>query len=427
MILLRMRGALKAKCASGRRRACGGTALAALVLAGAAAAAPRAGQPVTDEPASIPAAFRSRSYAPGERAVLSVWRPPGPVQIRFYRVGRGARPGRDDVMTGAPVGPAVRRRAASTLVLRIPRGPSGLYFAELSASGGRRGYAPFVLRPPRLGASRVAIVLPTNTWQAYNFRDVNGDGVGDTWYADPSFNGVDLTRPFLHRGVPPYFRQYDLGFLRWLSRTGRQADFLSDDDLERLSGGRLARLYDLVVFPGHEEYVTAHVWDTVERYRDLGGNLAFLSANDFFYRVQRRGQRIYRTGRFRDLGRSDAALLGETYVGWFKGVYPNQPYRVTGARRARWLFRGTGLRDGASFGRYGIEVDQTSAGSPRNTVVLARIPDIFGPGRSAEMTYYATKAGAKVFSAGVINFGGSAELPVVSRLLDNLWDRLSRP
>jgi len=57
-------------------------------------------------------------------------------------------------------------------------------------------------------------------------------------------------------------------------------------------------------------------------------------------------------------------------------------------------------------------------------MVLATIPDIFGPGRSAEMTYYETKRGAKVFDAGTINFGRAA----ASRpLLDNLRARLSRP
>jgi len=43
------------------------------------------------------------------------------------------------------------------------------------------------------------------------------------------------------------------------------------------------------------------------------------------------------------------------------------------------------------------------------------------------MTYYTTARGAKVFSAGAINFGGSAQLPVVSLLLTNLWRYLRRP
>jgi N,N-dimethylformamidase beta subunit-like, C-terminal len=331
------------------------------------------------------------------------------------------------VVGALPAGPPRALTGVRVQRLAVPRGPSGLYFLQLTAPGGHLGYAPFVLRASRPGLHRVLVVLPTNTWQAYNFRDVDGNGVGDTWYADPYYNGVDLTRPFLDRGVPPHYRGYDRGFLQWLAHTGRRPDFLADDDLERLSGDQLARRYDLVVFSGHDEYATPHVWTAVARYRDLGGNLAFLSANDFFYRVVRRGHRLYRTGHWSDAGGSDASLIGAGYVGWFENRYPNRPYTVTGAKLAPWLFRGTGLGNGSTFGKYGIEVSQRTAASPPGTIVLARVPNIFGPGRSAEMTYYTTKRGAKVFSAGAINFGGSAGWPVVSRLLANLWTHLSRP
>jgi len=99
-----------------------------------------------------------------------------------------------------------------------------------------------------------------------------------------------------------------------------------------------------------------------------------------------------------------------------------------GRRGARpWLFRGTGLRVGSSFGRYGIEVDERTAASPRGIEVLARIANIFGPGKSAAMSYYTTPQGAKVFAAGAINFGGSALWPGVRRMMENLWIELSRP
>jgi N,N-dimethylformamidase beta subunit-like, C-terminal len=395
--------------------------LGAFLTVAATAAAAQA--PVTtDEPGSFPAAFTARSYASGTVASLALWAHAPRVTIRFYRVGpERRRAPRDDVLLGVPAGPATTVSWKHLLSVRVPTGPSGLYFARLTTAGGRVGYAPFVLRPRRLGSARVLVVEPTNTWQAYNFRD------GDTWYADPHYNGVDLRRPFLRHGVPPHFRHYDLGFLRWFARAGQAADFVADDDLQNLSGQELARRYDLVVFPGHEEYVTTHVWDAIARYRNLGGNLAFLSANDFFYRVERRGTRLYRTGRWRDVGRSDAALIGAGYVGWFENTFKNGPYVVTGAKTAPWLFAGTGLRNGASFGSYGIEIDQRTRRSPPHTQILAGARNLFGPGRSAEMTYYETPAGAKVFSAGAINFGGSAEWPVVSRLLDNLWRRLSRP
>jgi hypothetical protein len=314
------------------------------------------------------------------------------------------------------------------IAIKIGNWQSGLYFARLDGPSGGVGFAPFVVRPRRLGTSRVAVVLPTNTWQAYNLRDVDGDGIGDTWYADPRIRSVDLTRPFLHHGVPPHFRGYDQSFIWWLGLHEQTVDFLADDDFERVgSGARLARLYDLVVFSGHEEYVTAHAYDVVQSYRNRGGNLAFLSANNFYYRVERRGSRLYKLGHWGDSGRTGESLTGVVYVGWSRNRYANQPYRVTGARRAPWFFEGTGLRDGSRFGEYGIEIDQRGAHSPRNMVVLARIPNAFGRGRSAEMTYYETAAGGKVFSAGVMNFGGSALWPAVSRMLENLWQRTLVP
>ena len=73
------------------------------------------------------------------------------------------------------------------------------------------------------------------------------------------------------------------------SHSGKRADYFSDEDLERFaSGAQLARLYDLIVFAGHHEYETARSYDLVTRYRDLGGNLAFLSADNFYWRVVRR-------------------------------------------------------------------------------------------------------------------------------------------
>ena len=48
-------------------------------------------------------------------------------------------------------------------------------------------------------------------------------------------------------------------------------------------------------------------------------------------------------------------------------------------------------------------VELTPLSQP-GTKVLALIPNLFGPGLHAEMTYYETDAGARVFSAGVLDF-----------------------
>ena len=383
-----------------------------------AEAAPRPDAP------PIEAAFRQRSAAPGDTATLDVWTTVRNLQIDVMRVAPGGRSG---APLSSPVVARLRAGAARKVSVEIGPWPTGVYSFELR-DGGRRGWAVLVVRPRRLGGNRVAVVLPTNTWHAYNRRDVDGDGTGDTWYESTSIDRVDLWRPFRDGGVPPRFRAYDRGFLHWLARTRRSADFLADDDFERIgSGDRLARLYDLVVFPGHEEYVTTHAYDVLERYRDLGGNLAFLSANNVFYRVERRGRWLVRTGRWRDLGRPEAALVGVQYLRWNENRYRNAPYVVTGARAEPWLFRGTGLANGDRFGSFGIEIDARTPDSPRGIRVLARIPDVFGPGRSAEMTYYTTRRGAKVFAAGAFTLGGAALWPSVSPLLENLWRELATP
>jgi hypothetical protein len=92
-----------------------------------------------------------------------------------------------------------------------------------------------------------------------------------------------------------------------------------------------------------------------------------------------------------------------------------------------WLFAGTGLARGDTFGRYGIEIDARTAASPPGTRVLARIPDLLAPGKTAEMTEYETPAGAKVFAAGAINFAASVDDPHVSRMLGNLWTWFTVP
>ena len=372
---------------------------------------------------SIAATFLARSYAAGDRATLSLAQDSARESVQVFHAGYGS----EGPMRGAPVSaPVALTNGVSRVGVRMGNWPTGLYYARITARG-RTGYAPFVLRPRRLGTQRVAVVLPTNTWQAYNFRDDNGDGVPDTWYANPRVKCVGLARPFLGDGVPPHYNE-DRGFQRWLAVTGKQVDVLSDDDLDRIgSGDRLAQMYDLVVFPNHEEYVTVREYDAVARYRDLGGNLAFLSANNLFRRVDRHGNQLCLVGRFRDLGRPEAGIIGVQYVDWNHDLYRNRPFTVVGAQRARWLFRGSGLHNGSRFGVYGIEIDARTPQSPPGTQVLAKITDAFGPGESAEMTYYTTPRGAKVFAAGVINFGSSALWPITSRLLDNLWNRMARP
>jgi len=412
-----------------------------LIGAGTAAGAQPSGSRV--EVPSVQAAFQEESAEAGSVATLRFFAPARGVVLQIFQAGTERfRTHRSDVMNGI----AVTRRhwlggehAGSAAQVVVGRWASGLYFARLTSLDGLVGYAPLVVRPRRLGEHRVAVVLPTQTWQAYNFRDDNGDGRADTWYAG---NGdvVRLFRPFLNRGVPYRFRHYDLPFLHWLARSGKHVDVLADADLDRSSGSRLAAAYDLIVFPGHHEYVTTPEYDAIEHYRDLGGNLMFLSANNFFWRVFRQHGTLTRTSRWRDLGRPEAALIGAEYRGNDRGQHKG-PWIVLRTAATSWLFEGTGLTSGSRFGSGGIEIDATAAASPPGTLVLAEIPHLYGPIFTAQMTYYETPAGAKVFAAGAFNLVESvlepdAPLPDrlalraepgAQRMLENLWTHLTSP
>jgi hypothetical protein len=389
----------------------------------------------TREPAShrptVEAAFRLESYRPGETARLRFFSEARGVALQIVHAGTETRLApRQDMMLGDPVTakrPIGDVRSGGQMSIAVGNWPTGLYFARLTAPGGNVGYAPFVLRPRRLGEHRVAVVLPTLTWQAYNFRDDDGDGTKDTWYADRSRHTARLARPFENRGTPRHYSKYEEPFLRWLIATGRGVDYLSDRDLRLVSGRALARAYDLVIFSGHHEYVTTHEYDVVTEFRDRGGNLMFLSANNFFCRVDIHVDVMTRVGMWRDLGRPEAQLIGIQYVYWNEDHYPARPYVLQAPASMAWVFSGTGLRNGDRFCCGGIEVDARAGASPRGVKVLATIPNIFGAGITAEMSYYETQAGAKVFAAGAFSMAGTIVVRAMRQIVEDLWARLVQP
>jgi hypothetical protein len=379
--------------------------------------------------AALAAAFTRESYRSGDTARLVVRGRAHNVMVQIFRAG--AKPDRlvaSNVMTGAfvaNVGWIANVDGRATLRLTLGDWGSGVYYARLAAGRGRIGYAPFVLRPRRLGEHTVAVVLPTQTWQAYNVRDGNGDGKGDSWYADPRRHTASLGRPFLDRGVPPHWKSNDLPFLQWLLATKRGVDYLADADLSRVpNGARLRNAYELVVFPGHHEYVTRHEYDVVRGYRNHGGNLMFLSANNFFWQIVRRGPLMIRTRQWRDLGRPEASLIGVEYFHNDRGAH-RAPWVIRPSAANAWLLAGTGLAPGSKISSGGIEGDRLAPASPAGVEVLAEIPNLYGPGMTPQMTYYESRRGAKVFAAGAFGLTGAVSDPRVSRLLANVWRHLT--
>ncbi len=379
---------------------------------------------------SVKAAFPLESYGPDSTARLVITDTARRVSISIWHAGPevGGRVSHlpSDVMTGVPVakkhtiGPVSGLRIVN---VRLGNWPSGVYFVRLTAPGGRVGYAPFVVRPKHLGENRVAVVMPTQTWQAYNHRDDDGDGQADTWYACACQHTARLGRPFLDRGTPPHYKYYEIPFLRWLSHNHPDVDIISDAELKGASGHQLANAYSLIIFSGHHEYVTTHEYDAVTNYRDRGGNLIFLSANNFFWKIVIRGRVMTRVVKWRDIGRPEAALLGVEYFHNDGGQHRGN-WIVRDAVRFGWLLEGTGLTNGGSISNGGVEADHVTSESPRSTRVVAEIPNLYGPGMTAQMTYY-ERAGAKVFAAGAFTLAGGVPQPKVRQLVDNLWKGLA--
>ena len=368
------------------------------------------------------AIFAQPSYVPGQIAHLRVVADADRITVQVLSAVPASTNPKASIFHDPAVGPArtvAWRPGAGTVRVPIGRWSSGVYFARVRSRQGEV-VAPVVVRPRRLGQASVAVIVPSFTWQAYNLRD------GDSWYVCTCVHTVDLSRPYLASGVPYNFGQYDRGFLTWLARNHEHVAVLGDEDLDRISSGaELHRLYRLIVFEGHGEYVTRHMFDITQQYRDRGGRLAFLSANNFFRDVVVSGDSMTLIGRWRDLGRPEAALIGSQYIDWYRNLYPNRQYVVFREKKVPWLFAGTGLKNGSHIaGNFGIEIDGLAPSSPPQTVVIAAIPNIF-PHETAQMTYYTTAASADVFNAGTINFGGAALVPDVSRMLRNLWAHMA--
>jgi hypothetical protein len=386
----------------------------------------RSHRPAWELTPTVAATFLQESYAPGQTAQLVLWQKERPFTLRIFRVAPATRGWNHITLEGTPVSPLrwiTTTAAHAPISVPIGDWPSGLYFARLRTEG-LTGYATFVVRPGRLGEHPVLVVLPTFTWQAYNFRDDDDDGRGDTWYADADDTSVRLDRPFLARGVPPHFVTYDLPFLQWLEWTHKSVDFITDADLDRLDAAQLRRAYRLVIFPGHHEYVTTDEFTAVTGYRNLGGHLMFLCADDFYWQVLKDGPVIYRTKPWHDLGDPEAALVGIQLRANNRGSQM-APWKVVNRRRWPWMFSGMRLGPGGTFGNGGVEIDHTGPSSPRDITVVAEIPNAVARGFTAQMTYYETPAGAEVFAAGAFTLGGARDA-LSRQLLQNLWEHMGR-
>lgn len=346
---------------------------------------------------------------------------PGPFVVEIYRFGHYQGRGARQVATSAVL--AGRRQPAPVYgaemgTITCPWAPSwtlhvpedwttGFYLAVFTSSDKYkyRSYAPFVVRDSRRTAD-LCVILPVTTYQAYNLWPSDGINGKSLYYGfkpkpdpaaaenpldlpppaarplDPALRSrkVSFLRPYSNRGLPTQSK-YDTNFIAWAERTGYSLTYATSLDLH---AGRInPRDYKGLVFSGHDEYWSTAMRDQVTKAVAQGVSLAFMSANNVYWRVRieesqgvpEAGVLCYRNGdpiadrsevtcRWRDvegLPNPEQGLLGVQ----FNGIVA-QPAPLVVESPDHWFWQGTGVKAGDSIaGVVAGEADGFTADTPR--------------------------------------------------------------
>jgi hypothetical protein len=294
---------------------------------------------------------------------------------------------------------------------------------------GMRRHIPFVVRPSGVPVNDVAVILPTNTYNAYNGWGGHSQYCSDlTGVRSLTFDRPSREHDVLPTGLVEHTLYSDVLLLQALSRNGIAHDCYDDVDLHT-SGDWLAQ-YKVVILGSHPEYWTSTMRQHIVDYLAGGGHLVYTGGNGICEKIgysstlrtmltrSSTGARVF----FSQQGLPPSQVLGVNYrsSGWFTFA----PYKVVSDHP---VLAGTGLAVGDPFGATGYnggasgwEMDGFigAAGEAPASAVIATGTN---PAGGAEMVMFDTPSGGFVFSASSITFnGGLASSGAMSRLLVNV-------
>ncbi|MEV5465562.1 N,N-dimethylformamidase beta subunit family domain-containing protein [Streptomyces griseoincarnatus] len=404
------------------------------------------------------------AVAPGDSVDFHVTvEPPRPFRVTVHRVGHYDGRGATEITTSprlhgtAQLPPLTAGRTVSChhwwLSWRLPvptYWSTGAYVAELATEDGRhRAHVPFTVRDDR--PADLLLVLPDLTWQAYNAYPAADGRTGASLApaheedeADDPVTTVTFDRPYAGDGLPPHAgHAYDV--IRWAERYGFDLAHATARDLH---AGRVdpARHRGLV-FPGRDEYWTAEMRTAVERAREHGTSLVFLSARTLHRQIELApspsgadglltcGRRRGRSGPalWRENDRAEQLLLGIQYAGPVPGP---RPLIVRNA--GHWLWEGTGAHegdvlDGLVAGGADRYYPRTPLPAHEERILLAHSPygDRQGARWHQETSLYRAPSGAWVFASGTLAWSPALDRPGhadprVQRATANLLDRICK-
>ncbi len=383
---------------------------------------------------------RTHSVVRGQTAEIAVSSTFSQFGWSVVRVGAGASPVEVKARTTATGG--VQRLPVGFLTTGCGWTPKvrftvptswapGLYAVRLHGPYGARRDVPFVVKPAT-PTNRIAVLLPTNTYHAYNAWGGHSNYCTDL----TGYRTLTLARPSRENateatGHVEHTMWSDVLLLQWMSKQGLAHDCYTDTDLHA-TGSWLSK-YKVLVLGSHPEYWSDRMRQNLVNFMAGGGRLIYAGGNGLYERVsfdstlqkvtfrRSNGNRDYYT----QLGRPASQILGTNYAAgsWFTFA----PYRVV---RNHPLLAGTGLTVGSLFGRTGYngaasgwETDRF-LGLDGEATAAQVIAEGQNSGGGAKMIYRDTPSGGFVFSASSIAFTGAlASDAAMSKLLRNVFDK----
>ena len=463
-----------------RREACRTLATAAVLLplAGTVAAAAEANAPVLE-------GYAGRvSYVPGEELTLHLSTSTPTCSVELLRLG--AKPEsvwrRDGIATERrAVPPTASSHGCDwpvSVSLKLPaEWRTGYYQVRLRTPDHptASGTCFFILRPaPGAPRAKILLQLSTNTYNAYNNYG------GFSLYAYNGRDGNQGHRVSFQRPPASQFANWEEPFVIWAEQNGIALDYAANNDLE--FHPEILTDRRLVLSVGHDEYWSAPMRDTLEKFIAQGGNVAFFSGNTCCWQVRSedQGQALacwkqnYHSDPIYQARQSRATLSSLwshylvrrpenelTGVGFLWGGYHlshGQLMDGSGAftvhRPEHWLFAGTDLKRGDAFGgkdtivgyecdgcqltwRDGLPFPTHKDGTPESFEILGTAPAQWHPddcqwydewenGRKGNAVLGVYTRGGTVFTCGSTDWahglrGGD---PFVRRITRNILERL---
>lgn len=413
-----------------------------------------------------------QSVKAGESLDLFVSSDPArPFRVEIFRMGyyggRGARLmttlGPFDGKTQETPKPGLKNihecHWNKTTTITIPSDwPSGVYLGRLTTIVDEskepywQSYVVFIVRDDR--PADILFQCSDNTWQAYNRWPNNYSvythpkGTQGPW-ADVSFDRP-YAREAQHNGVVDdpltvgsgEFLPFEFPLAYWLEQHGYDVSYCTNSDMLTPDHGLKCKAFISV---GHDEYWDIRQFHSVEKMRDAGVNLLFLSGNAVCWvtpyressdgqpnRIMFRGgpygaENDYAKNRHRDhgpfpeRGPDEGLLMGARNV---EPVNGGGDWIVT--KPDHWMFEGTGVKAGDRIqGLIGWEYHGNPAAIPGLEVVAAGTAWVGGQTpQKWTATIYPGPKGSFVFNAATIFWAQGLSSPPGHTLP---WSHFSRP